>query len=192
MARATLGAVVAARTPLQGIVLLCGRSFSGKSTIAAQMASQFDAVVVSLDAINAERGLQSGAGLPIEEWGRTSELSQSRTAELLRSGRVVIVDDTGSPRFLRDGWRKLAERAQVPFVLLFVDTPVEVSLQRHAANRADPRRMDVTDEVLHDHLNSFEPPTAVEDPVCCSSTTASLDETFRQVGRRLSDPTASR
>lgn len=183
--------MVAARVPLTGIVLLCGRSFSGKSTVAAEMARHFRAVVVSLDAINAERGLQSGAGLPIEEWGRTFEMSQSRTLELLRSGRTVIVDDTSSPRFLRDGWRKLADQAHVPLALVYVNTPVGVSLERHAANRADRSRMDVNDEVLREHLESFEPPTPDEDPVSYSTTVGNLTETLHQVKRRLSAATAA-
>ena len=55
-----------------GIALLCGRSFSGKSTVALELAQQLPAVVVSLDAMNAERGLTSGDGL-------TGEDSSTRT-----------------------------------------------------------------------------------------------------------------
>ena len=184
--------MVAAGVPLAGVVLLCGRSFCGKSTVAAEMARHLGAVVVSLDAINAERGLQSGAGLPIEEWGRTYEMSQSRTREFLSSGHTVIVDDTSSPRFLRDGWRKLADQAHVPLVLVYVNTPVEVSLKRHAANRADRRRMDVNDEVLREHLESFEPPTPDEDPIWYSTTDGNLTETLHQVQQRLSAANAAR
>ncbi len=42
------------------IVLLCGRSFSGKSTVAEVLLRQLPATAVSLDAINAERGLHGG------------------------------------------------------------------------------------------------------------------------------------
>jgi predicted kinase len=184
--RGSLNGVVAARVRLPGIVLLCGRSFSGKSTVAAELARHLRADVVSLDAINAERGLQSGAGLPIQEWARTYELSQSRTLELLRSGGTVVVDDTSSPRFLRDGWRTMAGQAHVPLVLVYLNTPVEVSLERHAANRADRSRMDVADEVLREHLESFEPPTPDEDPLEYSTTAGTLTETLQQIERRLS------
>ena len=184
--RGNLGGVVAARVRPPGIVLLCGRSFSGKSTVAAELARHLRAGVVSLDAINAERGLQSGAGLPIPEWARTYELSQSRTLELLRSGSTVVVDDTSSPRWLRDGWRKLADQTHVPLVLVYLNTPVEVSLQRHAANRADQSRMDVDDEVLREHLESFEPPTPDEDPVEHSTTVGNLAETLHRIECRLS------
>lgn len=168
-----------------GIVLLCGRSFSGKSTVAAELASDLRAVVVSLDSINAERGFQSGAGVPMDEWVRTHEISRSRTRDSVASGVTVIVDDTSSPRFLRDGWRSLAREIRVPLVLVYVDTPVEVAIQRHAANRDHQRRMDVTDEILREHLDSFEAPTPDEDPVRYSTSGGDFDATLRQVRQRL-------
>lgn len=168
-----------------GIVLLCGRSFSGKSTVAAELARNLRAVVVSLDAINAERGFQGGAVVSNDEWIRTHEVSRSRTQASAASGATVIVDDTSSPRFLRDGWRKLAHELEVPLVLVYVDTPVELSLERHAANRAQRHRMDVTDEILHGHLKSFEAPTSDEQPVRYSTIEGDFDGTLRQIRCRL-------
>lgn len=168
-----------------GIVLLCGRSFSGKSTVAAELAADLHAVVVSLDTIIAERGWQSGAGVPMDEWVRTHEISRSRTRDLLASGVTVIIDDTSSPRFLREDWRSLAKDVAAPLVLVYVDTPVEVSIQRHAANRDHHHRMDVTDEILHEHLGSFEAPTPDEDPVRYSTIDSDIEEMLRQVRHRL-------
>ncbi|WP_188896997.1 AAA family ATPase [Microlunatus endophyticus] len=178
--------MAAAGSSVRGIVLLCGRSFSGKSTVAAHAARHLDAAeVVSLDVINAERNLRSGAGLPIEEWAKTFEMAQSRARTLLESGTTVIVDDTSSPRFLRDAWRRLAAEMEVPLVLVYVNTPVEVSLERHAANRAARSRADVDDEVLQEHLESFEAPTPDEDPVCHSTADGNLSETLDELERRF-------
>lgn len=148
-----------------GIVVLCGRSFSGKSTVAAALAAELPAVPLSFDAINAERGLVSGDGVPVQEWGRTYAQAQDRARRAIEAGSVVIIDDTSSPRFLRDGWRELAAGLQVPMVLVYVDTPIEVSLARHAGNRVASVRADVSDKIMSEHLDSFEPPTADEDPV---------------------------
>jgi predicted kinase len=170
-----------------GIVLLCGRSFSGKSTLASELEQRLGAVLVSLDDINAERGFQSGAGAPVEEWVRTHEISRSRTRSALSATKSVIVDDTSSPRFLRDGWRKFAQELLVPLVLVYVDTPVERSLSRHAANRADGHRMDVTDEILHEHLDSFEVPAPDEDPVWYGADEGDFDLLVHEIESRLSD-----
>jgi len=139
------------------LVLLCGRSFSGKSTVAAHLQQAFAADVISLDAINAERGLDGGQGIPLEEWTRTNEVASTRTARALEAGVFVVVDDTASPRFLRDGWREVAERSGAPFALVHVDVEEAVVWERVRANRADPSRPDVTDEVMREHLASFEP-----------------------------------
>lgn len=120
--------------------------------------------MLSFDAINFERGLVSGQGVALEEWGRTYAEAQHRARSIVERGHRVIIDDTSSPRFLRDGWRALAAELGVSLVLVFVDTPVEVSRARHAANRDGPTRADVTDEIMAEHLASFEPPDD-EDPV---------------------------
>lgn len=105
------------------LVLLCGRSFSGKSTVASSLAGCLLGSVVSLDAINEERGLYGGEGIPLSEWARTHELATERALARLHDDETVIIDDTSSPRFLREGWRTLCSSAGAPMVLVFVDTP---------------------------------------------------------------------
>ncbi len=145
-----------------GLVLLCGRSFSGKSTVAGYLADGLAGEIVSLDAINAERGLWGGDGIPIEEWSRTMDLAHDRVSDAVGRGATVIIDDTSSPAFLRDRWRQRAVVLGVPLILVYVHATDETILERRARNRATPNRPDVSDAVLTDHLASFEPPTAAE------------------------------
>ncbi|MBT2530617.1 ATP-binding protein [Arthrobacter sp. ISL-48] len=140
------------------LVLLCGRSFSGKSTVALQLSTALPADVVSLDMINEERGLFGGQGVPVEEWIRTHEIATAEVLELLSRARTVVVDDTSSPRFLRDKWRSAARSVGAAFALVFVDTTEEVLLQRHRVNRSALERHDVTDSVMMEHLEGFEAP----------------------------------
>lgn len=140
------------------LVLLCGTSFSGKSTVASALARALPAAVVSLDAINEERGLWGGDGLPVSEWARTNDLARERVRARLVAGGTVVVDDSSSPRFLRDAWRAVAGSAGAEMVLVFVDAPDELIRQRLVENRASRRRGDLTDEVMAAHLASFEPP----------------------------------
>lgn len=147
------------------VVLLCGRSFSGKSSLAARLSDVLPGVIVSLDAINAERGLWGGDGIPVEEWAHTNEVGHERVRTIIATGGTVIIDDTSSPRFLRDGWREIASAGGARLVLVYVDTPVPVIMQRLASNRRDPTRGDLSDDVLIEHLSSFEPPTPDEQPL---------------------------
>jgi predicted kinase len=144
------------------VVLLCGRSFSGKSIVARGLGAVLGGTVVSLDAINKERGLDGGQGIPVAGWARTNEIARERVAAELDGGRTVIIDDTSSPRFLRDGWRRLSACLGAPLVLVFIDASRDTIARRLAANRFSTERGDVTDSVMAGHLNAFEPPAEDE------------------------------
>ncbi len=140
------------------LVLICGRSFSSKSTVAASLADSLPGQVVSLDQIDEERGLHGGEGITLSEWARTNDLARDRVIAQLRHEQTVIVDDTSSPRFLRDGWRALCSSVGAPLVLVYVDTSMDLIRQRLMANRVTGHRSDVADEVMAAHQESFEPP----------------------------------
>lgn len=166
------------------LVVLCGRSFSGKSTVAAWLREGLDGEVVGFDAINAERGLSGGQGVPVAEWARTGELASRRVRAALQHGRTVVVDDTSSPRFLRDGWRPLAVELDVPLVLVFLDTAVAAVRQRQLANRDSRTRPDVTDAVMDEHLAGFEPP-GPDEPAVVVSESSTQEQVVAEVAAGL-------
>jgi predicted kinase len=140
------------------LILMCGLSFAGKSTLAQRLVDGLDAHLVSLDRINEERGLDGGQGIPLEEWANTNRIAHDRVRDLLTDGRHVVVDDTGSPRFIRDEWRRTADTAGSVFALVWVQITPQLQLQRVRANRDEQGRRDVTDAVLTEHAASFEAP----------------------------------
>lgn len=147
------------------LVLMCGTAYSGKTTVARALALRLDAMVVSLDDINERRALWGGDGIPVEEWVRTNELASAEVRALLTSGSSVVVDDTSSPRFLRDGWRSLATELGAEFTLVYLEVDHATIRRRQAANRITPSRRDVSDVVLEQHLAGFEPPQPDEPAV---------------------------
>lgn len=167
------------------LVLMCGTSFSGKSTFARALAAEIQGLIISLDEINERRGLWGGDGIPIEEWQRTHQIATAEVrAHLLgadtgspagaRSGSVaepenVVVDDTSSLRVLRDGWRELAGEVGVGFGLIYLDVEHATIRRRLAENRVSRTRRDVAYAVLEEHLASFEPPEADEGAVRVTS-----------------------
>jgi predicted kinase len=146
------------------LLVLCGRSYAGKSML-ADVLGLLGVRVVSLDEIMERRGLSSGDGLPLREWQRTHEIAVAETAELLDAGLTVAVDDTGSPRFLRDGWRSLALKHSAVPVLIYLDASPELVRERWRANATAGSRHQVVEDVLEEHLAAFEPPAADEHPV---------------------------
>jgi hypothetical protein len=49
---------------------MCKLSFSGKTTLARKIVEWLQCANISLDDINAERGLWGGDGIPVDEWKR--------------------------------------------------------------------------------------------------------------------------
>ena len=148
------------------LYLLCGLPFSGKSTLAAELSSRLPAALVSLDAINAERGLDGGQGIAEEEWARTHEIARGRTAALLDGGHSVV-DDTFCWRSLRDAFRAIATARGLATRVVFVDPPFEEIARRRRENDRARRRAPIDDAVFARVVASFEPPeedeTAGED-----------------------------
>lgn len=143
---------------------MCGLAFAGKSTLARQLCAALPAELISLDDINAERGLDGGQGIPLEAWAETNRLAHERAADALRQGRNVVVDDSGSPRFIRDQWREVAASAHAAFAIVWVQIDPTRQRTRVDANRSAHRRRDITDHVLEAHTVHFEAPVA-ENPI---------------------------
>jgi predicted kinase len=144
------------------LVVLCGTAYSGKSTLAADLARRLDGRIVSLDEINERRGLWGGDGIPVEQWKATHAIAASEVREHLASGTCVILDDTSSLRFLRNGWRALAAEVGADFHLVYLDVDHATIRRRRAANQTSLHRRDVSDAVLEEHLATFEPPAPDE------------------------------
>jgi predicted kinase len=144
------------------VYLMCGLAFSGRSTIAAEIHRLRGAVVVSLDEINLERGLQGGLGIPDSEWIRTHEEAMHRLELALRAGHDVIIDDTNCFRFLRDNYRAVADRFNAETTVVFIDATLGLVVERLRSKDGDCSRAKVTEDVLMNLVGKFEPPSPDE------------------------------
>lgn len=147
------------------LYLLCGLSFAGKSTLARALEERFGWALVSLDAINAERGLDGGGGIAGEEWQRTLEEAHRRAAEILAAGRSVLLDDTHCWRSLRDAGRDLAMEHGARCRVLYLEVPETELGRRMEENRRTGARNAIAPEIFAELLAGFEPPGPDEDVV---------------------------
>ena len=147
------------------LIAMCGLAFSGKSTIARRVATALDHALISYDAINAQRGFDGGKAIADAEWEKTSMMAAVQARTTLTAGRGVVIDDTFSHRFLRERFRKLAESVGVPFILLFVDTPLAVIEARIADNARTGARGHIAPDVFAHHRDRFQFPDADEGAV---------------------------
>jgi predicted kinase len=144
------------------LYLMCGLSFSGKTTLARKIVERLRCAYISLDDINAERGLWGGDGIPIEEWERTHAVARERLATWMATESDAIVDDVNNLRWLRDRWRAAASASCYRTVVIYLDILQTELMARRRANQITVERKGITEAVWSKHLNDFEPPGADE------------------------------
>jgi predicted kinase len=153
--------------------LLCGPSLAGKSTVAGLIARATGAVVLSADAVNAERGLPFGAeGLPESVWAETLRILLDRLHTHARLGHSIVVDDTQCYRWLRTRYRTECIAGGLEPVLLLLSPPRHVLYERRAHAVASATRTVLSLERLADHLARFEWPSEDEQATDISSSEA--------------------
>jgi predicted kinase len=148
---------------MRTLYLLCGVSFSGKSTLARALLASRPLGYISLDDINHERGLGFGGdGIPVEEWERTHAVARERLAGMAASGQDVLLDDTCCFRWLRDRWRTQAQDLGYRTQIIYLDTPREEIERRRAQNERSRERHGIQEAIFQEHVSTFEPPMADE------------------------------
>jgi tRNA uridine 5-carbamoylmethylation protein Kti12 len=140
------------------LYLLCGLAFSGKSTFATAIANLRNAKIISLDEINAERGLYGGLGIPEEEWVVTHHEALRRVDIALSEKKNVVVDDTNCFKFLRDNYRTIGKKFDAKTFVIYFDLEFEIIYKRLINNNHEPRRPIVTETILHELAAKFEIP----------------------------------
>ena len=139
-------------------------AFAGKTTLSRRIASRCGHHRISLDELNAARGLgQAGPeDIPVEEWERSSHEAAAQIDRLLGHGHDVVLDDTNAYRFLRDRYRAVARHQDANCLLVYLPLTLEQGLQRITANRSERGRPDFPEPLYRFHVSQFEPPAADE------------------------------
>jgi len=152
------------------LYILCGLGFSGKSTLAKQIAEKKNAVLISQDGIYFEKEKELDPALTdAKEWELIRSIAFERIDEALRSGKSVVYDSTNTRREHRDAAREIAGKNQADSVLVFLDTPDEVLVDRQIKNKETNERHDVEQKYLDQARAELEMPDADENVVVFKS-----------------------
>jgi bifunctional enzyme CysN/CysC len=128
------GAVARADRPSVGVTIwFTGLSGSGKSTVAAACEARlvaFDRPAYVLDGDNVRHGLNGDLGFSAAD--RAENVRRvGHVARLMADAGIVVLVPLISPyRADRDEVRAMHAEATLPFVEVFVDTPIELCEQR--------------------------------------------------------------
>ena len=145
------------------LILMCGLAFAGKTTIARRIAAERGWQYISLDAINAERGVgMAGQAITPREWEQTYAEAYRRVEQALRDRHAVVYDETNFLRAQRDQLRAIAAVYDVRTYVVYVATPEAEARRRWQHNRVTRQRGDVRDDDFAYVVARFEPPAADE------------------------------
>jgi predicted kinase len=149
------------------LILVCGASFAGKSTLARHIAARFGYAEVDVDVTKVDLFGADVVDDTLEraDWDRMYAETDRRLAEHLDAGRTVIDASRNFSRAERDHAREICVAHGAELVTVFVDTPEEMTRQRLLANRQSRERRNVTDEDFADILAAWEPPAEDEHPI---------------------------
>jgi adenylyl-sulfate kinase len=166
-------------------VWLTGLSGSGKSTIAAALEEDLirrGRAAYRLDGDNLRHGLNGDLGFSAED--RSENIR--RVGEVARlfadAGLVAIVPVISPYRADRDRARRIHDEAELGFIEVFVDTPLEVCEQRDPKGLyARARAGELTGMTGID--DPYEPP--VEPELVIDTTQVFVDEAVERISARL-------
>jgi predicted kinase len=146
------------------LLIICGISFAGKSTLSKAIAARFGYAEVDVDDTKvALFGPEvKDEDLSHPEWVRIYAETDALIERYLQAGKTVIDASRNFRKSERQGARHIAARQGAEVITIFVDTPEEIARQRWLENRAKPSRRDVTDNDFEEILQVFEPPTPDE------------------------------
>jgi predicted kinase len=149
------------------LVIICGISFAGKSTLGEAIAQQLGYAQVDVDDMKFHLyGPETqDEQLSHAHWDRIYEETDKLLASYLQSGQTVIDASRNFRKQERQWARQIAAQAQAEVVTIFVDTPELIARQRLLENRKKPSRRDVTDKDFETILHVWEPPTVDETPL---------------------------
>jgi predicted kinase len=141
------------------LYVMCGLSFSGKTTLATRLAAATGAAFVSYDELyaTAERDLTG-----LEEWRYIVGLVHERTRAELSAGRSVVVDNLNEDRVDRAELRAIADELGVETIVVHVDAPLEVIEERRRRNAEIRVRGHTSDEMFEFVRARFETPEPPE------------------------------
>lgn len=152
------------------LFILCGEAFSGKSTLAKEIAKQYGANIVGRDEIYfAIEKILALENTPEDDddslWKNMWPLVLQGTKNQLLLENSVVIDDNCLYLNQRDELRSVAKELDVKSILVYLDIPTQLLKERKAQNKISKNRHDVPSEWMDQDANLFERPTEGENPI---------------------------
>ena len=148
---------------MKNLLLICGYSFSGKSTLANKIAKELsETEIISLDKINQERGFDISKDISIENWEQTHQIAIERIKSSI--DKNLLIDDTNMFKKHRVRFAEAGISVGYVPITIFIDTPKEVVLKRYMDYKETDRHVPPK-EAFEFVLENFEAPVPEENVI---------------------------
>ena len=154
------------------LVVVCGLPGTGKTTVAGEFATRFDADLIRTDVVR--KDCFPDPEYTAAETRSTYDETLERAAQVLERDGVVVVDGTFRRKSLRGQARGIARDEDAAFELIRVECAESVVRRRIDAREGDESDADFD---IHKLLQSeFEPPTVAHHTIDNSGTLSEMRE----------------
>ena len=146
------------------LVIVCGLSFAGKSTLGKALAQRFQYAEVDVDETKFRLygARVEDTDLSQVQWDDIYGETDKEIEGHLRSGISVVDASRNFRKSERDHIRLIAHNLRIGVVTIYVNTPESVARERWLANRKNPSRRDVSDVDFEELVALMEPPSSEE------------------------------
>lgn len=140
--------------------ILTGISCAGKSTLGRAIAETTKAEIIELNAILKEMGIGlQGEHIPEEQYILFHREAERIAKEKLLAGISIVYDVTPFTREKREQLKRLAIECKADTLLVYVNTPFDLALQRWESTRESPDRfININFDNFRYVAEHFEPP----------------------------------
>jgi predicted kinase len=146
------------------LIIVCGLSFAGKTTIGDAICAEFGHQQVDVDETKVDlHGPRiDDCDLSMEEWTEIYRETDAKIISYLCDGHSVVDASRNFRRAERDEARSIAYGMKTITVVVYVDTPESLVRQRWLENKSIQLRRDVKSEAFNEIIAVKEPPSADE------------------------------
>ncbi|KKU46061.1 MAG: hypothetical protein UX62_C0020G0002 [Microgenomates group bacterium GW2011_GWA2_46_7] len=142
---------------------MCGLPFSGKTTLSKYLAKLLHAIRIDLDEVKVKLlGNIEDEKVLQEQWDRVYEDMYTHIKKNLSQGKSVIQDAGNFTRYERGLVRTIADKMNLQTVVIYVDVPLAVALERRMQNEQTKSRFHVQEETVLASAKEIEPPIVGE------------------------------
>lgn len=148
----------------QQLIILCGIPFSGKTTLANKMTKILNCARIDLDEVKFKLFGKDITDDEIDQagWDKIYQQMYKEIEEGLRQGKTVVHDTGNFTVYERGLISDIAKKVNIPFITIFIDTPIKVAKKRLELNRKTKERFDVADKAFQESVDEMEPPIKSE------------------------------